>query len=64
MREEEDELARLNRRIADLRTRIGESKSREGHAWGRSAHIEILDLLNRTLKDLEARKATIERLNR
>ena len=59
-----DELARLNRRIVDLRNRIEEAERRDSQSWGRSERFQILDLLNGTLKDLEARKATLERPRR
>jgi hypothetical protein len=60
MRDETDELVRLVRRIADLRRRIEEAQGRETHPWGGSERIKILDLLNKTLKDLEKRKAALE----
>jgi hypothetical protein len=60
MREETDELARLDERIADLRRRIEEAQGRDIHPWGGSERMKILDLLNKTLKDLETRKAALE----
>ena len=47
--------------MADLRTRIEEAQSRDSHVWSGSTRLEILDLLSRTLKDLEARKAALLR---
>ncbi len=60
MRDETDELARLDGRIADLRRRIEEAQGRESHPWAGSERMKILDLLNKTLKDLETRKAALE----
>jgi len=63
MQEEPNEVARLDRRIADLRNRIKEAQRRNSHVWSGSMRLEILDLLSRTLKDLEARKAALLRSN-
>ncbi len=59
MRDETDELARLDRRIADLRRRIDEAQGRDSYPWGGSDRLKILDLLTKTLKDLETRKAAL-----
>jgi hypothetical protein len=63
MREEAEELARLNRRIADVRQSIEEAERHDSRAWSRSDQTRMLALLIQTLKDLEARKAALERAN-
>ena len=60
MRIEIDELARLGRRIADLRCRIDESERSDCRFPGWWERIKIRELLSQTLKDLEARKAALE----
>jgi hypothetical protein len=60
MREETDEVARLDERIADLRRRIEEAQERDIYPWGGSERMKILDLLNKTLKDLETSKGALE----
>ena len=60
MRDETDELARLDGRIADLRRRIEEAQGRDIHPWGGLERMKILDLLNKTLEDLKTRKAALE----
>ncbi len=57
----EIELARLDRRIADVRCRIDESKQSDCRFPGWWERIKIRELLSQTLKDLEARKAALER---
>jgi len=61
---EESHLARLNRRIADLRRCIEEAQRHDSQPWGGSERAQILALLNTTLKHLEARKAALERADR
>jgi hypothetical protein len=63
MPDEINELERLNRRISDFRRGIEEAQRFDNQAWGGSERMKILDLLNQTLKDLEARKAALERPN-
>lgn len=60
MRERIDELARLDRRIAELRHRIDDAKARASDPWGSSERVRILDLLDETLRDLEARRIALE----
>ncbi len=60
MRNQIDELAWLNQRIADLQRRIEEAQGRDSHPWAGSERLNILDLLNKTLKDLETRKAALD----
>jgi hypothetical protein len=62
MWEESNELARLNRRIADVRRSIEEAEQHDSKPWSRSEQIKILALLNQTLMALEARKAALERV--
>ena len=61
MRKEIDELARLDRRIADVRCRIDESEQSDCRFPGWWERIKIRELLSQTLKDLEARKVALER---
>ena len=61
MRKEIDELVRLDRRIADVRCRIDESERNDCRFPGSWERIKIRELLSQTLKDLEARKAALER---
>jgi hypothetical protein len=63
MREESHELARLNRRIADVRRSIEEAERHDNKPWSGSEQTKMLALLNQTLKDLETRKAALERAN-
>ena len=56
-------MARLYRRIADVQRSIEETERHDSKPWSRSEQIKMLALLNQTLKDLEARKATLERAN-
>ena len=63
MREESHELARLNRRIADVQRSIEEAERHDSKPWSRSEQTKMLALLNQTLKALEARKAALERAN-
>jgi hypothetical protein len=61
MRKEVDELVRLDRRIADVRCRIHQSEQSDCGFPGSWERIKIRELLSQTLKDLEARKAALER---
>jgi predicted nuclease with TOPRIM domain len=61
MQKEIDELMRLDRRIADVRGRIDESEQSDCRFPGSWERIKIRELLSQTLKDLEARKAALER---
>ena len=63
MRKEIDELARLERRIADVRRRIDESEQSDCRFPGSWERIKIRELLSQTLKDLEARKVALGRTN-
>jgi hypothetical protein len=63
MAEEAQELARVERRLADVRHAIEQARSRHGWPGGVSEQERILTLLGATLKALEARKAALQRDN-
>ena len=56
----EIELARLDRRIADVRRRIDESEQSDCRFPGWWERIKIRELLFQTLQDLEARRVALE----
>jgi hypothetical protein len=58
-----EELARVERRLADVRHAIEQARSRRGWSGGVSEQERILALLGATLKALEARKAALQRAN-
>ena len=60
-----DELARLERRIADFQRRMSEERRRLERPDSGSSAVEgatVLDLLTKTARALQARKAVLERL--
>jgi hypothetical protein len=60
MRDETHELARLNRRIAEVRRCIEEAQLRADTPWSGRDRSQILALLATTLKAMEAQKAALE----
>jgi len=60
MRDETHELARLNRRIAEVRRCIEEAQLRADPPGGAGNQTQILALLATTLKAMEAQKAALE----
>jgi hypothetical protein len=62
--EEAYELARLERRIAEVRCAI--EQAQHGHGWSGNApeRERMLALLKATLRALEARKAALEKTSR
>jgi hypothetical protein len=56
----DDELARLERRIEDVRHAIERACHRTGWPGGMHEHERVLELLAATLKALEARKAALK----
>ncbi len=64
MREETDQLVRLEQRIADLRRCIEQAREQDGRPWVGDERERVLALLSATLRDLESRKAALEGANR
>jgi hypothetical protein len=64
MRQGAHGLARLNRRIADVRQCIEDVQRDDSEFCAESERLKMLALLNSTLKDLEAHKAALERADR
>jgi uncharacterized protein with von Willebrand factor type A (vWA) domain len=63
MVERAEELARVERRMADVRHAIEEARHRRGWSAGVGQQARILSLLAATLKALEARKAALQSAN-
>ena len=60
MRDESHELARLNRRIVEVRRCIEEAQLRADTPWSGRDRTQILALLATTLTAMEAQKAALE----
>jgi hypothetical protein len=60
MVEKAEELARVERRMADVRHAIEQERNRRGWSGWSGEQKRILSLLGATLKALEARKAALQ----